>query len=531
MVWKFLVTLACATGFAQPLFFFNGKIVSSYSNGANVSSELLVENGKVVRLGNKLSLPKDVLKKDLRGKWVFPALTDAHAHLLSTGREKKQLNLRGLSLPAIQQSILNALSKKPEMIVGFGWDQNLWPGKSFPQIDFLDSLTQTVPVVLFRIDGHAAWANTLALKRAGLMDLQNPKGIPKGVVVDVGLEKLESIIPPSTDLELREEIKSVVNYGLSRGFTSLHDAGISSREFAVLKDTILRDQIPFRFYEMASASDRKLLESVLKAGPQVNLLDSRLHLRAVKIYLDGALGSRGALFEAPYEDQPHQKGIQIRTEKELEELIRLSDQSGFQVAVHAIGTKANEIAVSVFEKVWGVNTASKRPRIEHAQVLSESLIRKMGQLGIVASMQPVHCSSDSPWVIERIGKKRARFSYPWRSLLQAKVPLAFGTDSPIEDFTPWPGLFAAVTRLPLNSIDHEAFFPEERISTHEALRAFSEGAAFSAFQEDFLGTLAPGKWADFLVVGRNLLELKPGEILKFEVESTYFSGREVYRKK
>ncbi|NBT59920.1 hypothetical protein EBT16_14180, partial [bacterium] len=341
MVWKFLVTLACATGFAQPLFFFNGKIVSSYSNGANVSSELLVENGKVVRLGNKLSLPKDVLKKDLRGKWVFPALTDAHAHLLSTGREKKQLNLRGLSLPAIQQSILNALSKKPEMIVGFGWDQNLWPGKSFPQIDFLDSLTQTVPVVLFRIDGHAAWANTLALKRAGLMDLQNPKGIPKGVVVDVGLEKLESIIPPSTDLELREEIKSVVNYGLSRGFTSLHDAGISSREFAVLKDTILRDQIPFRFYEMASASDRKLLESVLKAGPQVNLLDSRLHLRAVKIYLDGALGSRGALFEAPYEDQPHQKGIQIRTEKELEELIRLSDQSGFQVAVHAIGTKAN----------------------------------------------------------------------------------------------------------------------------------------------------------------------------------------------
>ncbi|MFM8269376.1 MAG: amidohydrolase, partial [Pseudomonadota bacterium] len=265
-------------------------------------------------------------------------------------------------------------------------------------------------------------------------------------------------------------------------------------------------------------------------GTQDLLLDSRLSLRAVKIYLDGALGSRGALLDSPYDDSPKNQGIQIWKESEFEELVRLIDSHGFQVAVHAIGNRANEIAVRVFEKVWGEKTKLKRPRIEHAQVLSEDLIRKMGKLGIIASMQPVHCSSDSSWVVDRIGKKRARFSYPWRTLLDTQVPLAFGTDSPIEDFTPWPGLFSSISRRSLNLSDANAFFPEEKINLKEALLAFSQGAAYASFQETMLGSLEPGKWADFFVSDKNLRELLPEELLKQEVQATYFSGRLVYTK-
>lgn len=530
MRWKWLALLVGTSGFASPVLFFNGNIRPSFSSSGPSATELLVVDGKVSQVGNQLNIPKGTVKHDLHNRWVFPSLTDAHAHLLSTGREKKQLNLRGKSLSDIREILATALQKKPSILVGFGWDQNLWPNKSFPDISFLDSLSKEIPIILFRIDGHAAWTNSLALKRSGLWKIQKKEGIKKGIVVDLGIDKLEKLIPPSSEKEMEKEIKSVVNLALKQGFTSLHDAGISKREFETLKRTIEKENLPFRFYEMASSTDKKELEQVLKSGPQENLLNSRLSRRAVKFFLDGALGSRGALFDSPYEDAPAEKGIQILTEVELEELVRLSDRHGFQVAVHAIGTKANEIAVSVFEKIWGPQTAAKRPRIEHAQVLSESLIHRMSKLGVIASMQPVHCSSDSAWIVDRIGKKRARFSYPWQSLLEAKIPLAFGTDSPIEELTPWPGLFSSVTRRSLDLNDKQIFFPEEKISLQEAFTAFTEGSAFSAFQENILGSLEPGKWADFIVVNRDLLELTPEKILQQEVEATFFAGNEVYKK-
>ncbi|NBX76337.1 MAG: amidohydrolase [Proteobacteria bacterium] len=517
---NFLGLLACATCFSEPILFFNGKIAPSFSS-PTYFDQLLVEQGKVIRVGNQIPVPPNVQRLDLKGKWVFPALTDAHMHLFLTGKEKKQLNLREKSLPEIRKMIQLALKRKPQLVVGFGWDQNLWPDKKFPEISFLDSLSKKVPIILFRIDGHAAWTNTIGLRQSDLLNSPEIKGVPKGIVIDLGLEKLQRLIPESSDTEMKAEIKSVVQEGLRHGVTSIHDAGVTKREFDILKATIEKEDLPFRFYEMASSSSAEELDSFLKAGPRENLLDSRLNLRTVKIYLDGALGSRGALFREPYEDAPETKGIQIWKENELEDLVRKVDAHGFQVAIHAIGSRANEIAVSLFEKLWGKKTLEKRPRIEHAQILTKDLIQKMGSLGIVASMQPVHCLSDSPWVVQRIGKERARFSYPWHSLIKAGVPLAFGTDSPIEAFTPWPGLFSSVTRR---------FFPEEGISISEAFTAFTQGAAYSAFQENSLGTLDPGKWADFIVVEKNLLEIPAGEILKQNVLATYFAGKEVYRK-
>jgi len=508
---NFVSLIACFTCFAEPILFFNGKIVPSYSSD-QVFNQLLVDKGKVIQVGNQLALPAKLQRYDLKEKWVFPALTDAHAHLFSTGKEKSQLNLRGKSLADIEKILKTAIEKKPKVIVGFGWDQNLWPKKKFPEVEFLDSISKEIPIILFRIDGHAAWTNSVSLIRAGL---------PKGIIVDLGLEKLQRLIPDSSDEEMRTEIRLVVQEGLRHGVTAIHDAGISQKEFKILKTTIEREDLPFRFYEMASSSNPEELEEFLKAGPQENLLDSRLSLRTVKIYLDGALGSRGALFDSPYDDAPETRGIQIWKQEELEKLVQKIDEKGFQVAVHAIGSRANEIAVSLFEKTWGKNTSQKRPRIEHAQILTAPLIQKIGNLGIIASMQPVHCSSDSPWVFERIGKKRARYAYPWRSLLKAKVHLAFGTDSPIEQFTPWPGLFSSIAR---------PIFPEEGISLNEAFDAFTRGAAFAAFQENILGSLEPGKWADFILVDRNLRTVSAKEILKQEVLATYFAGVEVYRK-
>lgn len=514
---------------ANPTLFFNGKFSAQYTPHSQTASELLVENGKVVQLGNHLSVPYNTQRIDLKGKWVFPALTDAHIHLVESGGESRKLNLKNKSL----NEILDLLSKTKgnrKTLVGFGWDQTYFPNQAFPTRLLLDKISHSHPIILFRIDGHAAWVNTLALKKSGLWGssdkqlsnqiLKDSKGIPTGIVLDDGLKALQVLMTPATGQEIQEDIRLLVQRALSLGITSIHDAGISKFELKALKDLLKKENIPFRFYEMVSASDRTALEDILKQGPEINTFDGRLNVRAVKLYLDGAMGSRGALFSQAYSDDPKTFGLQLLTEKELETLIRSIDKSGFQVAIHTIGSKANHLAISILEKVFGTQTRQKRPRLEHAQVLELADIDKMGQLGIIASMQPVHCASDSRWVIQRIGKDRARYSYAWRSLLKAQVPLAFGSDSPIEDLDPWPGLFAATQR--------KDFIPEERITLSEAFQAFTEGASYAAFQEQWSGSLNPGKWADFIVLEKNPLLLAPEELLASSIVATYFAGKKVY---
>ncbi|MFM8269436.1 MAG: amidohydrolase family protein, partial [Pseudomonadota bacterium] len=252
MKWIGLGLLFSVVSLAQSTLFFNGKIISSFSLFENPVSELFVKDGKVQNAGNQLEVPPGTRRVDLQGKWVYPALADAHVHLFPTGQEKKQLNLRGKSLEEIRTLLLEALTKKPRILFGFGWDQNLWPNKAFPEISFLDSISNKIPIILFRIDGHAAWANSVALQKAGL--------IKKALVVDVGMEKLQKLIPLSSEKEMEEEIMLVINQALKTGVTSLHDAGISKREFEVLRKVIKNRNLPFRFYEMASSTDRKELE-------------------------------------------------------------------------------------------------------------------------------------------------------------------------------------------------------------------------------------------------------------------------------
>ena len=529
-----LVGLALPLWAAPPkppkqVLFFNGNILPTFDSPQSVVHQLLVAHGKVVSVGNDLKVPKNTLKKDLKGLWVIPAFADSHAHLLETGEEGLGLNLKNKSLLEIKNLIQKELKKSPRpfFITGFGWDQTRWPGSQFPSRYFLDELAQDIPIILFRIDGHAAWANTLALSKAKLLESLKKD---ESVVVDLGLEKLQALLPPLSKSDIEKRIRRTLEKALALGITSIHDPGISLREYDVLKNLIQRENLSFRFYEMASSQSQNDLDFFLKRGPEVELLEGRLTLRTVKLYLDGALGSRGALLETPYSDNLSQSGIQLLEESQLEALIRKIDEHGFQVAIHAIGPKANRLALSALQKVLGTKIREARPRIEHAQVLDKNSISQMGKLGVVVAMQPIHCTSDSRWVLERLGKDRARFSYPWKSLLEAHTPVAFGSDSPIESLNPWKGLFAATTRK-LSPKAETAFFPEEKISLQEALLAYSKGAAFAAFQEAQLGELTPGKWADFQVLRRNPFDLKPHEIFDETPQETYFGGKLVYQKK
>lgn len=509
---------------AHQILFFNGKILSNFSRPNKRTSQMLVEDGRVLALGNHLKHQASAKRWDLKKKWVFPSFIDSHAHLLASGEEFRGINLRNKSLEEIKNVLVSSLKSNPGFLVGFGWDQTIWPQKKFPEISFLDQISTKIPIVLYRVDGHAAWANTFALQKAGLSTTQAMMNNPIGIIVDLGLKDLEKIIPDPNKEEIKSRIKEVVSHCLSLGITAIHDAGISEKNRELLKELIKEDNLPFRFYEMGSVENPTELENSLQKGPEIGLLNDRYHFRTIKIFIDGAMGSRGALLQNPYQDAPNTRGVELISQSELENLVRKADKRGFQIAVHAIGDYANQIAVNVFDKVWGKNTKIKRPRIEHAQLLNKNLIERMGTLGIVASMQPIHCSSDSKWVADRIGEARSLFAYPWHSLLNAKVPLAFGSDSPVEDFSPWWGLYAATTRMPLDSVEKTAFNENEKISLPEAFNAYTSGAAYSSFQETSLGSLETGKWADFIVLDKNPID-DSIEGLKSElVRATFFAG-------
>lgn len=487
--------------------FFNGQILTDFASSSKPVSELLVSRGKVVAVGHQLSPPPKAKRVDLRKAWVIPSFSDSHVHFLETGALSGRIDLRGKSLSEIQSNLKTIFKKKPrsQLLVGFGWDQTLWNPPRFPTHSELDSVSSQIPIILFRIDGHAAWVNSAALKKTHLSG--------SGIIIDKDLDKIEKLIPPMSPQEMRKAFNEAVNRSLSLGITSLHDAGISKRDYLILKDWVRETLPPIRLFEMASSHSQADLEERFRLGPEKGLFEDRLHLRTLKIYLDGALGSRGALLESPYSDDPNHNGIQMISDSELEALIRKADRGGFQVAIHAIGDKANRIAVETFKKIWGKKTKLKRPRLEHAQVLSSSLIEEIARLGIIASMQPVHFQSDKRWVQKRLGKARAQFAYPWKSLKEAGAFLAFGSDSPIEDLNPWPGIQVAISH---------------QLSPSQSLAAFTEGAAYASFQEERLGKLLPGFWADFILLKSNPLEAQKIKDFSALIKATYFSGKKVF---
>jgi predicted amidohydrolase YtcJ len=465
---------------------------------------------------------------------VVPGLADAHGHLASLGRTTSIVSLAGMTTAAdVTARIASArpAAFQGDWLLGGGWDQNEWKDKTFPSRALLDAAKRTTPIFFTRVDGHAAWVNTEALRRAGITrDTKDPaggrivrdeNGQPTGVLIDNAVELVSSRIPEPTLVERERRLKTALETCAKLGLTSVHDAGTDMATFQLLQRWDLGGLLPIRVYAMADGQSPGWEEFVGRGVFKGALLE----LRAVKLLADGALGSRGAAMHAPYADEPWSTGLLLLTPEELLQRAKAFDDNGFQVAVHAIGDRANSLVIDTLSTLKREN----RHRVEHVQVLRADDVGRLAQAGLVASMQPSHATSDMPWVEARLGKERLVFAYAWRTMLDAKVPLAFGSDFPVEHPNPLWGIFAARTRHDQRGQPPGGWAASQKLTGAEALSAFTEGPAFASFSETRRGRLTVGFDADFVVLPVDPVDGDVTSLVDAKVVMTVVRGVDVYR--
>jgi predicted amidohydrolase YtcJ len=480
---------------------------------------------------------------DLGGRTIVPGLTDAHGHFTNLGSSLQRLDFRGLkSYDAIVAMVkARAAAARPgEWILGRAWDQNLWEDKAFPTHEKLDAAAPDNPVYLTRVDGHAGLANAKAMQLAGVTRateapaggrlIREANGQPSGVFVDGAQRLIAAKIPPESDAQLDEQILLADKECRRLGLTMVHDAGNTKRAIDAYKRLADSGALQTRIYAMARGSLAELAP-FFKAGPIANYHDYHVIVRAIKIVADGALGSRGAAMLEDYSDEPGNKGLLTTPPEEVYAQTLAASKAGFQTCIHAIGDRANREVLDVFARVQKEVPGSKalRMRDEHAQILSPQDIPRFAQLGVIASMQPTHCTSDMPWVPARIGQKRTTDgAYVWQKLMKTGVVIASGSDFPVEQPNPMPGLYAAITRQDVNGNPPGGWAPDQRMTRMEALESFTINAAYAAHLEHELGTLAPGKLADLVVLSADVMTEPAKDILKTTVVKTMIGGRWVY---
>ncbi len=481
---------------------------------------------------------------DLQGRTVLPGLIDSHGHLLGLAESMNWANLVGTQS---KKDVLERLQEfeqtldKGEWLRGRGWDQNDWPEARFPERQDLDRLFPDRPVWLVRIDGHAAWVNSRALEEAdrdfsgdwnpqGGLIHRDADGQATGILVDAAKSLVEKHVSSDSKQKLEQGLDRAIQTLLSYGLTGVHDPGISRDQVNGLLQRAEQGRLPLRVYAMADGMS-DALEWLCDSG-YLHEPSGRLVMRSVKLYGDGALGSRGAALLSDYRDEPGNRGLLFNNDETVREHMRQVMSCGLQVGIHAIGDAANRQALDAFAAVipdYPDNPG--RHRIEHVQVLALDDISRMAQLGIIAAMQPTHATSDMYWAEQRIGSDRAAGAYAWRSLLDSKARLAFGSDFPVEHVNPMLGIYAAVSRRDLQGFPEGGWFPEQKLSRHEAIRGFTLDAAYAAFMEDVTGSLETGKKADFIVLDRDIMEVPQEQIPEVQVLQTWLDGQLVYEKK
>ena len=425
-----------------------------------------------------------------------------------------------------------------EWLLGRGWDQNDWLEQEFPSRQDLDAEFPDRPVWLRRIDGHAAWGNGVALAQAD-QDLsgdwqpqggfihRDESGEPTGVFVDGAMSLVESAVPVISRETFSAALDQAVQTLVSLGITGVHDPGIDRAMLELYQHKIREGKFPLRVYAMADGI-KATLDWLCENGP-VNDPSGRLVMRSVKLYGDGALGSRGAALLEDYSDDPGNRGLLFASQAQVESNMRRIMACGLQLGIHAIGDAGDRQALDALQKVIpDFPDNPGRHRIEHAQVLDLLDIPRFAQLEIIAAMQPTHATSDMYWAVDRLGAERALGSYAWRSLLDNGASLTFGSDFPVEQVNPMLGIHAAVTRQDLKGWPEGGWFPEQRLSREEAIHAFTLGAAFAGFAETTTGSLAPGKRADFIVLDRDVMTVPAEQIPLIRVEQTWLDGKPVY---
>jgi predicted amidohydrolase YtcJ len=518
------------------------------------ATAMVVRGDRIVFVGSDreaLALAGKTTKVwDMRGWTILPGFADAHIHVLGVGESLRDVDLVGSK--SIEEVVAKVVArsrglKAGEWIIGRGWDQNLFPSREFPSHDALSRALPNNPVVLTRIDGHALLANAKAMALAGITSrtadpvggriVRDAGGNPTGVFVDNAKSLVARAIPNSTHEELRKSLLSAIGNLNSWGLTSAQDPGEGPTVTGIYEELARAGQLNVRSYVMLSdpdvsdsASWARSKNPFIRRGPQSALYNGHLWIRAIKLYADGAMGSRGAALLAPYSDDPGNSGLLVSTPAHIRGTAEMALRKGFQVNVHAIGDRGNRIVLDAFDSALKkFPTANHRFRIEHAQTLSPSDIPRFAQLGVIPSMQSSHQTSDMGWIERRLGPVRVRGAYAWRSLLETGVIIPNGTDAPVERVNPFITFHSAVTRQSPDNQPAGGWYPAQRMTREEALKSMTIWPAYAAFQEKILGSLTPGKYADFVVLDQDIMRVPAEDIMKTGVIATYVGGRSVYQ--
>ncbi len=477
---------------------------------------------------------------DLAGRALVPGLVDGHCHLYGLGKSMEELSLRGVtSANEVGAKVAEAArGRSPgEWIEGRGWDQNLWTPADFPDHAILDAVAPQNPVALRRIDGHALWANHAALAHAGITRttpdppggriVHDAAGEPTGVLVDNAMALVEKQIPAVSAEVRKRRILAAAEVAIAAGLTGVHEMGIGDETIAAYRELAAAGKLKLRVYAFLDGTDPAMVDQLATRRPERDV-DGRSHfvVGGIKLFADGALGSRGAALLAPYSDDPSQSGLVLESQDHLDHAAAEALRTGWQLAVHAIGDRANRMVLDAIERAHV--PADRRFRIEHAQIVSPADIARFGKLGVIASMQPSHATSDMPWAEARLGHERLRGAYAWRSMLAAGARLAFGSDFPIEDVPVIAGIYAAVTRTDAAEKPEGGWLPEQILTLTEALHAYTVGPAYASFEEGHHGTIAPGYMADLTVFDHDLV-VGP-TLLTTRIDLTIVGGAIVYQR-
>lgn len=505
------------------------------------------ENGRILAIGNAGEVRRrypSARRLDVGDATVIPGLIDAHAHVSGLGLTHLTADLVGTrSKEEVLQRLREFATALPEdaWLIGRGWDQNDWTDKRFPSAADLDAVFPDRPVWLERVDGHAGWANTAAM-RAVTRDLKgswqpdggrivrNAEEAPTGILVDAAMDLVNNARPPLDEATAERALLLGMRDAVEHGLTGVHDAGMPLAELESYRRLADRGELPLRITAMA-AGDGDALDKLCNDGLYRHP-SGRLQMRTVKLYADGALGSRGAALLADYTDDHGNRGLMLSSPADLLRVATRAKGCGVQVATHAIGDRGNHEVLQAYAQALGAGVAGDhRWRIEHAQVLAAPDLSRLAQMHVIASMQPTHATSDMPWAEDRVGPQRVVGAYAWRQLRDSGARLALGSDFPVESVDPRLGLYAAATRTDAEGNPAGGWMPQEKLTAFEALRGFTLDAAYAGFAENDVGSLEPGKRADFVVLAEDPLAIPPERLRTLTVRATYVDGKPVYEAK
>ena len=485
-------------------------------------------------------VPRDAKVVHGGGRTMIPGLIDAHGHVMGLGLAALQLDLVGTSSVADLQVRLKTYADRPgpAWITGRGWNQELWAEKRFPTAADLDAIVRDRPVVLERVDGHAIVVNSAALKAAGVTAAtkdpvggkieRDASGNPTGLLVDAAMELVNAKVPAPSEVQLAEALNKAQEQLLSVGITAAADMGTSAADWSAMHQAARTGRLNVRI--MSYSAGLKPLETIARAGPTDWLFGDRLRMGGVKLYSDGALGSRGAYLKQPYSDKPDTRGLRFLTDEELREQTGKAAALGYQIAIHAIGDAANAQVISAYEELTRKYGKDRRWRIEHFQIADPADISRLAPAGIIASMQPTHQTSDRLMAEKRLGPNRLAGAYAWQTVLKSGARIAFGSDFPVESPNPFPGLSAAISRQDMDGHPPGGWIPSERVSFEQALSGFTRDAAYAGFAETRIGALEPGKWADFIILDRDVSRVDPQSLARTQVLETWVAGKKVWER-